>query len=100
MEESKDTYESNFPTKLSNLSRKLAKQKSNPKTYWSVLKRFFNSKKIPLIPSLLHENKLVTDFREKAEIFNSYFVKQCSLINSDSSLPCEIIKKANNSLIL
>ena len=91
MEESKDTY-------YSNLSTKLAKQKSNPKTYWSVLKRFLNNKKIPCIPSLFHENKFVTGFREKAEIFNSYFAKQCSLINSDSSLPCEIIKKTNNSL--
>ena len=91
MEESKDTYYSNLPTKL-------AKQKSNPKTYWSVLKRFLNNKKIPCILSLFHENKLVTDFSEKAEIFNSYFAKQCSLINSDSSLPCEIIKKTNNSL--
>ena len=91
MEESKDTY-------YSNLSTKLAKQKSNPKTYWSVLKRFLKNKKIPCIPSLFHENKLVTDFREKAEIFNSYFAKQCSMINSDSFLPCEIIKKTNNSL--
>ena len=31
-------------------------------------------------------------------MFNSYFAKQCSLINSDSSLPCETIKKTNNSL--
>ena len=91
MEESKDTY-------YSNLSTKLVKQKSNPKTYWSVLKRFLNNKKILCIPSLFHENKLVTDFREKAEIFNPYFAKQCSLINSDSSLPFEIIKKTNNSL--
>ena len=80
------------------MSAKLAKQKSNPKTYWSVLKRFLNNKKIPCIPSLFHENKLVPDFSEKVEIFNSYFAKQCSLINSDSSLPCEIIKKTNNSL--
>ena len=36
MKESKDTY-------YSNLSTKLAKQKSNPKTYWSVLKRFLNN---------------------------------------------------------
>ena len=57
MEESKDTY-------YSNLSTKLVKQKSNPKTYWSVLKRFLNNKKS--IPSLFHENKLVTDFRKKA----------------------------------
>ena len=90
-EELKDTY-------YSNLSTKLPKQKSNPKTYWSVLKRFLNNKKIPCIPSLFHENKLVTDFREKAEIFNYFFAKQCSLINSDSSLPCEIIKKTNNCL--
>ena len=71
MAESKDTY-------YCNLSTKLAKQKSNPKTYWSVLKRLLNQKKkkkIPRIPSLFHENKLVTDFREKAEIFNSFFAK-------------------------
>ena len=40
----------------------------------------------------------MTDFRETAEIFNSFFAKQCSLINSNSSLPSEIIKKAGNSL--
>ena len=42
---------------------------------------------------LFHKNKLVTDFREKVEIFNSFFAKQCSLINSGSPLPPEIIKK-------
>ena len=40
VEELKDTY-------CSNLSTKLVKQKSNPKTYWSVLKRFLINKKIP-----------------------------------------------------
>ena len=40
----------------------------------------------------------MTDFREKAEIFNSFIAKQCSLINSNGSLPCEIIKKTNDSL--
>ena len=40
----------------------------------------------------------MTDFREKAEIFNSFFAKQCSLTSSDSSLPSEIIKKTENSL--
>ena len=57
-----------------------------------------NDKKIPCIPSPFHENKLMTDFREKVEIFNSFFAKQCSLISSDSSLPSEIIKKTDNSL--
>ena len=83
IEESKDTY-------YSDLSTKLVKQKSNPKIYWSVLKRFSNNKKIPCTPSLFHENKLMTDFRKKADIFNSFFSKQCSVINSDSSLLCKI----------
>ena len=70
MEESKNTY-------YSNLSTKLVKQKSNLKTYWSVLKRFLDNKKIPCMPSSFHENKLVTDFRKKTVIFNSFFAKQC-----------------------
>ena len=93
IEESKGTY-------CSDLSTKLVKKKSNPKTHWSVLERFSNNKKKYHLfhPSLFHENKLVTNFRKKADIFNSFFAKQCSLINSDSSLPSKIIKKTDNSL--
>ena len=40
----------------------------------------------------------MTDFRKKDDIFNSFFAKQCSLINNDSSLPSKIIKKTDNSL--
>ena len=89
-EEWKDTYYSNLSA--------LVKQKSNPITYWSVLKRYLNNKKVPCVPSLLHDSKLVTDFREKAQIFNSFLAEQCSLINSDSSFPSEIIKKTDNCL--
>ena len=77
------------------MSAKLAKPNSNPKIYWSFLKRFFNNKKIP---SLFYENKLATNFRKIAGIFNSFLAKQCSLINSDSSLPSKIIKNKDNSL--
>ena len=89
-EEWKDTYYSNLST--------LVKQKSNPITYWSVLKRYLNNKKVPCVPSLLHDSKLVTDFREKAQIYNSFLAEQCSLIYSDSSFPLEIIKKTDNYL--
>ena len=68
MEESKDTYYSYFSTKL-------VKQKSNPKIYWFVSKRFLNKKKT-YIPSLFHEKKLLTDFGKKADIFNSFFAKE------------------------
>ena len=52
-----------------------------------------------MYPILCHENNFVTDFREKTEIFyHFFFAKHCSLTNSDSSLPSEIIKKKNNSI--
>ena len=46
----------------------------------------FNNKKIPLIPPLYYDNGFITDFKEKAEFFNSFFSKQYSLISNNSSL--------------
>ena len=55
----------------------LAKRLNNPllqaKTYWSILKTFYNDKKIPIIPPLLIDDKLVTDIQTKANIFNKFF---------------------------
>ena len=51
------------------MSSKLANSATSTKTYWSILKTFLNNKKIPLIL----ENKLVTNFKEKAELFNTFF---------------------------
>ena len=68
MEESSNTY-------YANLTTKLVRQKPNPKTYWSVIKRFFKHKITPYISSLSDENKFVTDFRKKVEFFNSFFPK-------------------------
>ena len=49
-----------------------------------------NNKKIPLIPPLFHGNEYVTDFKKKSELFNSFFEKQCSLINSSIELPLKL----------
>ena len=48
---------------------------------------FLNNKKIPLISPLYYDNRFLTDFKEKADVFNSFFSKQCSPISSNSSLP-------------
>ena len=68
-----------------------AKKLNNPllqaKTYWSILKTFFNCKKVPLIPPLLIDNKFVTDMKTKANIFNTFFADQCTLLKSNSMLP-------------
>ena len=48
-----------------------------------LIKIFLNNKIIPLIPPLFQENKFVTNFVEKAELFNSFLFetvfpnKQC-----------------------
>ena len=62
---------SNVKTKLSCTDdKKLSNVSENCKAYWSLLTRLLNNKKIPLIPPLFHENKFLTDFKEKAELFN------------------------------
>ena len=66
---------------------KLNYPKTAPKTYWSILKTFVNGSKIPLIPPLLVNNEFVTDFLEKANLFNDFFREQCRPITNDSSLP-------------
>ena len=71
---------------------------TSAKSYWSILKALLNNKKIPCIPPLFHEGKYVTDFKKKAELFNSFFGKQCSIIQNSSKLPLTLNKKTNNSI--
>ena len=53
--------------------------------------------KIPAIPPLLVNDIFETDFLKKANIFNDYFVSQCSLITNNSILP-DMYFKTNNRL--
>ena len=71
---------------------------TNTKTYWSILKSLLNNKKIPCIPPLFHQNKYVTDFKKKAELFNCFFAKQCVIINNSSEILSNILKKTDKSI--
>ena len=53
------------------------------------MKTFFNGKKVHVIHSLLFNVAFVTDFQEEANIFNSFFAKQCTLVSNNSVLPSE-----------
>ena len=53
-----------------NLAKKLNNPLLQAKTYWSILKTFYNDKKIPLIPPLLMDDTFITDTQAKANIFN------------------------------
>ena len=74
----------------SRIAYRLTHIQKNIKVYWKLLKRFVNNKKLPLIPPLFHGNEYVTDFKKKAELFNSFFAKQCSLISNGSELPLNL----------
>ena len=54
-----------------------------------------NKKKIPNIPPLLVNNKLVSDFHKKAELFNRHFAEQCTLVQNTSTLPVFNFKTNN-----
>ena len=48
--------------------------------------------KIPCVSPILHDHKFMTDFSEKAELFNFLFAKQCSLItNTNKFTNCETL---------
>ena len=70
-----------------NLGRKLNDPTLQSKTYWFILKGFYNSKIVPLIPPLLVNNKFLTDFEAKANIFNNFFSKECTPLANGSKLP-------------
>ena len=69
------------------LARKLTNPKTSSKTYWSILKTFYNGKKVPLIPSLVINNKLEPDFKRKSDHFNKFFASKCTPLKNDNVLP-------------
>ena len=86
----KELNELIFTTKAlyyENLCKKLNDPLLQQKTYRSILKTFYNEKKIPLIPPLLINDKFVTDIKTKACIFNIFFAEQCTPLENDSVLP-------------
>ena len=90
-DESKENYHSR-------LSSKLLESKTSTKSYWSISKTFLNNKKILCILPLLHNGKFVMGFKEKAQLFNDFFTKQCYLVDGESKLSSVLNKKTCQSL--
>ena len=57
------------------------------KKYWTILNSFLNKKKVPQIPPIKSNSIFITNFQEKATLFNNFFAQQCTLINTPSILP-------------
>ena len=58
----------------------LANPGTSRKTYWSLINTVLNKAKIPIIQPLLENGLFITDVSEEAQIFNDYFLLQCTTI--------------------
>ena len=72
---------------------------TSAKAYWLVMKSFWINKKIPCIPPLFHQNKYITDLKNKAELFTCFFAKQCYIINNSSELSFNLCNKTDKSIL-
>ena len=84
IEDAKDRYFKKIGTTLSS-------PETGIKSYWSLIHRILNKAKIPTIPPLLENDIFVLDFTAKAEIFNEYFIQQCTTIDTGSTIPQNVI---------
>ena len=68
------------------MNRKLNDPLTSSITYWSIMKTFFNGKKVPAISPLLW---VCHWFSVKSKYFQFFFAKQCTLVSNNSVLPSE-----------
>ena len=80
IQDAKDRY-------FKKIGAKLSSPETGIKTYWSLINKLLNKARIPIIPPLLENDIFVLDFTEKAEIFNEYFIQQCTTIDTGSKTP-------------
>ena len=82
----------------SRISKKLMDSSASPYAYWSLFKTFLISQKIPCIPPLFHNNKFISNFRDKVEVFNNFLSQQCTLIDSAIEIPARLNIKTIKTL--
>ena len=77
---------------------KLNNPNTSTKGYWFLIKTLLNGKKVPCVSSIYDNNIYVTDFKEKCQLFNSYFSKQCNLLKNNGTLLNTCSKYTKNIL--
>ena len=63
-----------------------------------MIKTLLNGKKLPSVSPIYDNNRYVTDFKEKYQLFNSYLSEQCTFLKIISTLPNTCSKHTNNIL--
>ena len=75
---------------LSSLGNTLANPETGPKKYWTALKKLLKKGRSSIIPPILQNGVFITDTEKKCTVFNEYFQKQCTTVETDSTLPPNI----------
>ena len=75
VEESKQSY-------LKSLGSKRSNPKTGMKADWSALQRLLGGSKPTIIPPLNINNTFVTNVSEKFSLFNNFFAKQCTVLDT------------------
>ena len=83
IEEAKHAY-------FAKVGRKLSDPSTGTKMYWSLVNKILNKAKIPEIPPLLKNDIFILDFASKAQIFNDYFILQCTTLDTGCEIPCDL----------
>ena len=69
------------------LVEKLCDPNVGIKTYWKTLHIIINKKQVMNIPAILLNGVFIRNFQNKANLFNEFFVQQCSIQQNGSVLP-------------
>ena len=72
---------------------KLEDSNTASKIYWSILNRFLYNKKILVMQPLIVDGNFISDFCEKANLFNNFFSSISTPIKNNSRLPPSICKR-------
>ena len=84
------------------LGKRLCDPSVGIKTYWRTLHKIINKKQVMSIPPILLNGVFITNFQNKANLFNDFFVQQCSVLRNDSALPNmeyrTVVRKSNVSI--
>ena len=82
------------------MTSKLEDCNTASKTCWSILNPFFYNKNIPAIPPVLVDGSFISDFCEKANLFNNFFASICTPIKIIADHPLLSIKQTIEFIVL
>ena len=79
---------------IAKMSAKLDNLKTVPKIYWSIINKFLSNKKILSNKKpVLVKSELVSDFKQKANLFNNHFAGQCTPLKMEANYQTLVIKR-------